>query len=476
MTHPHTAETVHDESGGHAPAPNKAAILTIIIVSYVMIILDISVVMTGLPKIQHQLGFSEVDLAWVQTAYTLTFGGFLLVGARAGDILGRRHMLIAGLAIFTLASVAIGASFSAPWMLAWRAIQGLGSAILAPSVLALLQTNFAEGEERTKAVSYYAAAAGLSATMGLIVGGILVQWVSWRAGFYINLPIGIVLIIGASYYISETDRLPGKLDIAGGLTSTLGVAGLVYGFIRSAETGWHDDLTQMMIGFAAALIALFILIERNAAQPVLPLGLFASRVRSGAYAARFLYMGAMIGFWFFTSLYLQDVAGYSAGMAGLAFVPATIPHVPLSILFPYLARRFRPQNLLVFGLCVGIIGMAWLSRASVAGGYLLSVALPMLLIGISQGLSLIPLTSAGISGVAGKDAGAASGAVNVAHQTGHSVGLSILVAVAGSVAATLSGRELMAVRIMTALEGASAMLFLALLIVLATIFRPRARA
>jgi len=199
----------------HHPSgePHKGAILAIILVSYVMIVLDISVVLTGLPRIQEQLGFSEANLAWVQSAYTLTFGGFMLLGARAGDILGRRRMFVTGLAIFTLASLAIGASPSGTWMLSWRAVQGFGAAVLAPSTLALLQTNFAEGHERTRAVSYYAAAAGASATVGLVLGGVLAEWVSWRAGFYINLPIGVGLIVAAYRYLEETPKHTGRFDL-----------------------------------------------------------------------------------------------------------------------------------------------------------------------------------------------------------------------------------------------------------------------
>lgn len=218
---------------------NKTAILAIILISYVMIVLDISVVLTGLPKIHNELGFTDAGLAWVQSAYTLTFGGFLLLGARAGDILGRRRMFVVGMTIFTVASVAIGASQSSAWMLSWRAIQGLGSAILAPTTLALLQTTFDEGEERVRAVSLYSAAAGVSATVGLVVGGLLADWLSWRVGFLINLPIGIATVIAARIYIHETNKRAGVFDLPGAVTSTLGMAAFVYGFIRSAQAGWN---------------------------------------------------------------------------------------------------------------------------------------------------------------------------------------------------------------------------------------------
>ncbi|MCL8382889.1 MFS transporter [Xanthobacter aminoxidans] len=460
-------------SSSSAPAVNRNAILAIILISYVMIVLDISVVLTGLPKIQHQLGFSQSDLAWVSSAYTLTFGGFLLLGARAGDILGRRRMFVIGLAIFTLASLAIGVSQSAGWMLAWRAIQGIGAAVLAPSTLALLQTNFPEGHERTRAISYYAAAAGLSATVGLVLGGVLADWVSWRMGFYINLPIGVGLILAARAHIHETARHSGKFDFFGALTSTAGMSALVYGFIRSAHSGWGDPVTLATLVVAVVLLALFALIERRAKQPILPLWLFSSRERSGAYAARVLYIGAMVGFFFFTTLYLQEVVGYGPALTGIAFVPATILHFPLAIAVPRLVRRFNPNTLLVVGMPIGIVAMAWLSRASADSGYVLSLALPMLLIGISQGLTLSPLTSAGVVGVHHTHAGAASGAVNVAHQLGSSVGLSVLVAAAAIGSGNLTGRDLMAYRVSMAFDAATVMLAISFLVVLVAIVLPR---
>lgn len=460
----------------HQPeTAHKGAILAIILVSYVMIVLDISVVLTGLPKIHQQLGFAEANLAWVQSAYTLTFGGFLLLGARAGDILGRRRMFVVGLAIFTLASLAIGASPTAAWMLGWRAIQGVGAAVLAPSTLALLQTNFAEGPERTRAVSYYAAAAGASATVGLVLGGVLAEWVSWRAGFYVNLPIGVGLIIAAYKYIRETPKHGGKFDLLGALTSTLGMGGLVYGFIRSADAGLNDPVTATSLASAAIFLTLFVLVERRADQPILPLRLFSSRIRSGAYAARVLYLGAMVGFFFFTTLYLQEVQGYGPAASGLAFLPATILHVPFAIAVPRLVKYFSPNRLMVTGLTVGIVGMAWLSRAEIGASYVTAVALPMLLIGVSQGLTLSPLTSAGVAGVSHQDAGAGSGAVNVAHQLGSSVGLSILVAAAALGGSGLHGVVLTAHRITSAFDTATVMLVLALIVVLTTIVLPERR-
>lgn len=455
------------------PPANRAAILAIILVSYVMIVLDISVVLTGLPKIQQGLGFSDGNLAWVQSAYTLTFGGLLLLGARAGDILGRRRTFMAGLTLFTLASLAIGLSRSAGWLLAWRAIQGAGSAVLAPSTLALLQTNFPEGPERTRAISLYSAAAGISATFGLVLGGVLADWVSWRAGFLINLPIGIGLVLAARVFIGETERHAGRFDLPGAVTSTLGVSALVYGFIRSAHTGWHDGLTLAVLFMAVLLLATFIASEKRAPQPILPLRLFASRERSGAYAARVLYLGAMVGFFFFTTLYLQDVLGYSPSEAGFAYLPATIFNFPMAFAIPRLVGRFGVRLVLLAGLILGLAGMLWLAQVTASSHYLSAIALPMVLIGMSQGLTLSPLTAAGVAGIARQDAGAASGAVNVAHQLGSSVGLGVLVAVAALGGSHLAGAALTLRRVTIAFDTGSLMLGLTLVIALFTIARER---
>jgi EmrB/QacA subfamily drug resistance transporter len=435
---------------------NKRAILAIILISYVMIVLDTSVVLTGLPKIHLELGFSDSGLAWVQSAYTLTFGGFLLLAARAGDVIGRRRMLVAGLALFTLASLAIGAAATPAALVIARAVQGLGAAILAPSTLALLQTTFAESSERTHAVSLYSATAGIAASVGLVLGGVLAEWMSWRVGFLVNLPIGLAMIWATLRYIPESPRRSGQFDIAGALTSTAGMSALVYAFIRSAGSGWSDWLTQGTLAAGLLLLAAFIAAERSAAQPIMPLRLFADRQRASAYAARMLFLGAMIGFFFFTTQYLQTVLNYPPSLTGMAFLPMTLVNFAVALQVPHLTRRFGNAQLLACGLAVCLAGMAWLSRVSPASGYWLAVALPMVLIGAGQGMTLSPLTAAGIAGVPAQDAGAASGVVNVAHQLGNSLGLAVLVALAGAAP--------LAHRVTTALTASSVMLVLALLL------------
>lgn len=466
-----------DTSVKHGP------VLAIIMASYLMIVIDISIVITGLPKIQAGLGFSPAGLSWVQNAYTLAFGGLLLLGARAGDILGRRRMFITGLGIFTLASLAIGLAQSAEWLLVSRAVQGMGSAILAPSTLALLSTNFREGPQRTRALSLYAAAAGVGATLGLVLGGLFADLVSWRAGFFINLPIGMLLILGARRHIAETPTHAGRFDLAGAASSTLGMSALVYGLVRSAEQGWGDALTLASLAAGIVLLALFTLIESRARQPVLPLRLFASRERSGAYAARMLFLGGMVGFWFFSTQFLQGVLGFSPFQAGLAFLPTTLPNFASAMLVPRLTRRFGNGAVLAGGLVAGIAGLAWLGQASAHTSYLGGIALPMILIGLGQGCVLAPLTASAVAAVKQEDAGAASGLVNVAHQLGGSLGLGILVVVfAAANPASLTGPALLAHRIAMVMDTSAVLLALALMVVLLLIVpahaqgRPAAKA
>ena len=464
-------------SGADNSPHGRGAVLAIIVASYLMIVIDISIVITGLPKIQAALHFTPAGLSWVQNAYTLSFGGLLLLGARAGDILGRRRMFIAGLAIFTLASLAIGLAQSPTWLLASRAVQGVGAAILAPSTLALLSTHFPEGPERTRALAYYAAAAGVGASLGLVLGGLVADLLSWRVGFFINLPIGIVLMLAARRHFAETPKRPGRLDLAGAVSSTIGMSAVVYGIVRSAEAGWSDPTTIASLVTGVVLLAFFVFNESRAPQPILPLRLFANRERNGAYAARVLFLGGMVGFWFFATQYLQGVLGLRPLEAGLAFLPTTIPNFIAAMMVPRLTRKFGNARLLAMGLAIGVCGMAWLAQVSAYTPYITGIALPMILVGIGQGGVLGPLTVAAVAGVSSEDAGAASGLVNVAHQLGGSLGLGVLVVVfaaaSGSVAS--QGAEQLAHRVAATFNASTLMLLVALAIVLVFIVRPDRR-
>ncbi|GAB7530199.1 MFS transporter [Pseudomonas sp. 3A(2025)] len=450
----------------------QRAVLALVLVSYLIILLDVSVIITGLPRIEAELGFSHTGLSWVSNAYTLAFGGLLLLGARAGDLLGRRRMFIIGVSVFTLASVSIALSPSAAWMVVSRALQGVGAAILAPSTLALLQMSFAEGPQRTKALAYYGATAGIGASAGMVLGGVFADWLSWRLGFLINLPIGLALMFGAWRYLSETERHSGRLDVLGALTSTFGMFALVFGIVSAAQVGWHDGATLTALALGCLALVGFVLHESRAAQPIMPLRLFASRERVGAWLARLLFIGSMLGFWFFTTQFLQGVYGFGPLQAGLAFLPMTLVNFVVAMAVPRLTRRFGNAALLAAGLSLTVLGMAWLTRLTPDSAYLSGMALPMLLLGIGQGLTLSPLTAAGVAGIEPRDAGAAAGLVNVAHQIGGSLGLSVLIVVfdaAGSSAR--DGVERLAMRVDASLEASAVLLLLALLVVMALVVR-----
>ena len=457
----------------HRPS-NSTRLLAIILASYLMIVLDVSIVITALPKIHPAFGFSATGLSWVQNAYTLSFGGLLLLGARAGDILGRRRTFVIGIALFTGGSLAAGLAQSAAWLVAARALQGVGAAIAAPSTLALLTTSFREGPERTRAVAYYGAVAGGGGSVGLVLGGVLTGWLSWRWGLFINVPIGLALILAAPRYLPETERRPGRFDLAGAASSTLGMTAVVYGIVRSAASGWSNVVTVASLAAGAVLLALFVVNERRAEQPITPLRLFASRERTGAYVARILFVGAMFGMFFFLTQFLQGVGGYGPLEAGLAFLPLTGVMFAMVLVVPRLAQRLGNARLLAAGVAIALIGMTWLSRVSADTSYLTGIAIPMVILGIGAGAAFTPLTASGVAGVAPEDAGAASGLVNVAHQLGGSLGLGILVTVfASATPQELGARELLAHRISSSLSVGAVMLALALVVVVALIRRPQ---
>lgn len=455
---------------------NKSAILAIIMLSYMMIVLDTSVVIAGLPKIRAELGFGDAGLSWVSNAYTLVFGGFLLLGARAGDILGRRRLFIAGLVVFAISSLLIGIASSSAMLIGARAVQGFGAAVLAPSTLALLQTNFAPGPERTRAIAYYASAAGISASIGLVLGGFLADWLSWRVGFFINVPIGIGLIVASLRHIEETELHAGVFDLAGAVTSTLGMSALVFGIVNSAAVGWADSHTNVAVLSGIALLAMFVFIEWRAKQPIMPLRLFASRERSGAYVVRMLFLGANVGFFFFSTQFMQGVLGYSPAQTGLAFLPAMIVNFLAALAAPRMMARFGGRIVMLSSMSMGFIGMVFLANVSAGTGYVTGLAIPMLLIGLGQGGTLGPLTSAGIANVSAKDAGAASGLVNAAHQLGSSLGLGIQISVSVLGAGALTNGALLTHRIGNAMTCAAVMVAMALLIAATTIGRAKAGA
>jgi EmrB/QacA subfamily drug resistance transporter len=446
-------------------------VLAIILGCYLMVVLDASVVITALPDIRTDLGFSPASLSWVQNIYALAFGGLLLLGARAGDLLGRRQVFVAGITLFTVASMLGGLAQSETWLLAARALQGVGAAIAAPSTLALLTISFPEGSERTRAIALYSAVASAGASIGLVLGGMLTSWISWRWTLFINVPIGIVLVSLAPRYLPETERHTGEFDIGGAATSTLGMSALVYGLVRAAETSWGDAPALGSFAVAAIMLAAFVAIERRARQPITPLRLFKSRERVGAYAARLLMVGAMFGMFFYLTQFLQGAEGYSALKAGLAFLPVTLTIFAMVKVVPRLLGRIGPDLTLVGGLVLALVGLLWMSRISTTTDYWTGIALPMLLIGSGMGLAFTPLTQSAIAGVDHHDAGAASGLVNVFQQLGSTIGIGLLVTVFAA-ASEGSGAKALAEGVPSTITVSAALIALALVVVVGAM-RPR---
>jgi EmrB/QacA subfamily drug resistance transporter len=397
-----------------------------------MVVLDATIVNVALHDIKNALGFSSAGLSWVVNAYTLTFGGLLLLGARAGDILGRRRVFLAGIALFSLASLAGGFAQNPGELLAARAVQGIGGALASPSALALLMVMFPGARERTRAIGLYTAVSIGGAAVGLIAGGMLSEWASWRWVLFVNVPIGLAVLILARATLPETDRQPGRFDLAGALTSTIGMSALVYGFVNAASDGWSDTRTIGSFAAGALLLAAFVVTELRAEAPITPLRLFADRNRSTSYVARLLLVAGMMGMFFFLTQFLRGVLGYSDLMTGFAFVPLTAVVFTASQLSArVLVDRLGAHRLMIIGITFSTSGMLWLTQLGEHSGYL-SLVGPLLVFGTGNGLAFVPLTTAALDGVDPRDAGAASGLVNVMQQLGGALGLAVLVTVFGS--------------------------------------------
>lgn len=440
------------------------AILVIILVSYFMIVLDNSIVFTGLPSIRAAMGYSATGLSWVQNAYTLVFGGLLLLGARSGDFLGRRRVFLAGLAVFVLASFLIGIAPTGWWLIAARAVQGIGAAVVAPSALSLLTATFA-GDQRTRAVAAYGTVAGIGASVGLVVGGAAADLISWRAGFFLNVPIGAAMMAAAVRYLPDTGRSTGRFDLPGALCATLGVGSVVFGIVHSTDAGWTDPVTLSALTVGGVLLAVLVRNEARAEQPIMPLQLFASRERAGAYLARpvrrhddrhfLLHHSVPAG-----RLRLQPTAGRSR-------LPAhDRGELRRRAARPPPDRTVRQRHPAGRRLAVTLAGMTWLAQLTATTPYVTGVALPMVLIGIGQGLAFAPLTTAGLARVTAAEAGAASGLVNTTHQLGSTLGVAVLVALSAGAGTTLADR------VGTAYAGGAVMLAAALVAVVVLILPP----
>ncbi|GHB04964.1 MFS transporter [Streptomyces tendae] len=428
-----TSSLIKDRKPGAARREGHPGIALAVIAScQLMVVLDATIVNIALPHIQSALDFSTTDLTWVVSAYTLTFGGLLLLGGRAGDILGRRRVFMTGILLFTFASL-LGGFAQEPWqLLAARVLQGMGGAIASPTSLALIATTFPEGPERNRAFGVFAAVSAGGGAIGLLAGGMLTEWLDWRWVLFVNVPIGVLIAVLAPLYISESERHSGRFDIAGAVTSTAGMALLVYGFIRAADEGWRDNLTIGSFAAAAVLLLAFVRIERRAREPITPLKMFADRNRSGTYVIMLSLAAAMFGMFFYIVLFVQNVLGYSPIEAGLAFLPVTVVIAIGAGLSQRFLPVFGPKPFMIVGSALAALGLGWQTLISSDSTYVGGILGPMLIFGFGMGLNFVTLTLTAVSGVAQHEAGAASGLLNAMQQVGGSIGLAILTTVFGT--------------------------------------------
>ncbi|WP_411107077.1 MFS transporter [Streptomyces sp. cmx-4-9] len=397
-----------------------------------MVVLDITIVNIALPHIQTALGFSTESLSWVVNAYTLTFGGLLLLGGRTGDILGRKRVFIFGVLLFGLASLLGGFAQNEGQLLAARALQGVGGAIASPTSLALITTTFREGPERNRAFGVFAAVSAGGGAIGLLAGGMLVEWLNWRWVLFVNVPIAVLIALVGSKVIRESERHPGHFDFPGALLSTLGMVSLVYGFIRASQEGWRDAITLGSFAAAVVLLTLFVLNERRSPQPITPLHMFADRNRAGTYGMMLFLACAIFGMFFFLTLFVQNVLGFSPLRAGLAFLPISVMIALAAGVTSQLLPRFGPKPFMVTGALCCAAGLAWLTQTDIHSTYLGSILGPMLVFATGMGLQFVSLTLMALSNVPDRESGAASGLLNTMQQVGGSLGLSILVTVFGT--------------------------------------------
>ena len=371
--------------------------LVVIATAQLMVVLDATIVNVALPHVQHALGFSGTGLEWVVNAYALTFGGLLLLGGRAGDILGRRRVFIAGIILFSVASLLGGFATTQAWLLAARAAQGVGGAIIAPTALSLITTTFPEGPPRNRAMGVYAAMSIGGAAVGLIAGGLLTTYLSWRWVLFVNVPIGVVVAILAPRAFAESQRRPGRFDFPGAITSTLGLAALVYGLTSAATTAngvshWGDTKVIASLTAAVVLLASFIVIEARSPHALMPLRIFRNRNRSGANLIMLCIGTAMFGMFFFLTIFVQTVWGYSALKSGIAFLPMVAVIMVMAGVSAQLVPRIGARPLLIAGSAIGAGGMFWLSRISEHSTYAGGLLGPMIVTAAGLGMLFMPVT------------------------------------------------------------------------------------
>jgi EmrB/QacA subfamily drug resistance transporter len=418
----------------HSSTDRRWLALALLAAAQFVVVLDAAIVNVALPSIGRALHFSQDNLSWVVNAYTLTFGGFLLLGGRMADLIGRRLMFIAGIILFALASLAGGFAQSDTWLIAARAVQGLGAALVSPAALSLVTTIFAEGADRNKALGVWGAVAGSGGAAGVLLGGMLTQWAGWEWVLFVNTPIGLAAAFIAPRLLPESrNDGPRHFDVLGAVTITAGLTTLVYALVDANKVGWGSTQTIVLLAVAVVLIAGFVATELRTRAPLVPFpGIFRIRTISGINVTALLIAMALFSMFFFISLYMQDVLGYDALKAGLSYLPLAGGIIVSAGLASGLVTRFGFKPVLVAGLILTAGGLAWFSQVSADGSYLGDILFPSLLAAAGLGFSFVPMTVAAVSGVEPHEAGLASGLINTSQQVGGALGLAILAAIANS--------------------------------------------
>jgi len=436
------ASTSADPARSRAHPPDWL-VLTLVCSAQFMVVLDISIVNVALPSIQTSLGFTVTSLQWVVTAYSLTFGGLLLFGGRLADLYGRRKIFLAGLGLFTVASLLGGFAQNQGTLIAARALQGVGAAILSPATLTILTVTFTDQRARAKALGVWSAVAAGGGAAGALFGGILTQYLSWRWILFVNVPIGIVLFVLSRRTLVESiaEGPRSKLDVAGSVTVTAGLMVLVYAIVHTDVAPWGSTSNLVALAIAVVLLALFVLIEaRLASHPLVPFSLFRSRALVGSNLAMFCFGASMFAMWFFLTLYLQEVLRYSPLVTGFTFLPQTAAIAIGATISGRVSPRFGPRNVLVTGALLASAGLFWLSFIQPGDTYWNSAFGGGILCTFGMGLAFTPIALSAMSGVPHSQAGLASGLVNTSRQIGASLGLAVLSTVAADrVAAALTG-------------------------------------
>jgi EmrB/QacA subfamily drug resistance transporter len=417
-----TSDSRHDRKG--------LALLLLASAQFI-VVLDASIVNVALPSIGRDLNFSQDDLSWVVNAYVLVFGGFLLLGGRMADLLGRRRLFMSGLVLFGAASLLGGLSTSEGQLIAARALQGLGGALLSPAALSILTNTFAEGAERNRALGVWGAVAGSGGAVGVLLGGVLTESLGWEWVLFVNTPITLAAAAVAPRVLRESRAAStGRFDAAGAVTITAGLSVLVYALVDANNAGWTSGQTIGLLALAAVLLGAFVLVELKTPAPLVPFGIFRNRTLTGANVTAVLVAMALFAMFFFISLYMQQVLGFGPIKAGLAYLPLSAGIIVSAGIASQLTTRLGFKPILAAGLVLVAIGLYWFSHVSAGGSYVGDVLFPSLVAAVGLGFAFVPLTIASVAGVEPQDAGLASGLINTSQQIGGALGLAILAAVA----------------------------------------------